>query len=94
MRIYLGLNRNKLDSTEWFRVDEIMMRAGHVVITPCIVSKSPVAVFDNLDLIAECDAVAMLDDWQDCKTCRLEAAYASYVGIQCSNWRSYVEVVS
>lgn len=94
MRIYLGMNRSKLDSDEWFRVDKIMSQFGHVVIAPCIVSISPLAVFDNLELISECDAVAMLDGWETCKMCKLEAAYADYIGIQCSGWRDYVEVVA
>ena len=96
MRIYLGLNRNRLDSDsdEWFRVDKIMSQFGHVVIAPCIFSIGPIAVFDNLELISECDAVAMLDGWETCKACKLEAAYAEYNGIQCSGWRDYVEVVA
>ena len=89
MRIYLSGNRSIWNVSELARVRGIMEGFG-LTITTCGCMVSP----NSLQDLSECDAVAMLDGWETCKACKLEAAYADYIEIQCSGWRDYVEVVA
>lgn len=85
MRIYLGMNRKKWDGREWVRVAGILREFGYKVMAPtCQFSCSK-------QELESCDAVAMLDGWEDCFVCREEEELANRIGIQCSGWRDYVD---
>lgn len=47
-----------------------------------------------LEAISCCDAVAMLDGWERSAGCQVEEHFARFLGIQCSGWRDFVEVVA
>ena len=95
MRIYLSGPNDRFDGNEFCRVSEILMEFGHVVVKPVLVNPDKKLLwYYNISNISTCDAVAMLDGWESCKACRVESAWADYIGIQCSGWRDYVEVVA
>ena len=95
MRIYLSGARRFFDGSEFCRVSEILREFGHVAVSPDLFNRDKNQSWaSNAALIYECDAVAMLDGWEDCKACKLEASYSDFIGIQCSGWRDYVEVVA
>lgn len=85
MRIYLGMNRKKWDEKEWVRVYGILRPFGYKVIAPTSQFSCSIKELES------CDAVAMLDGWEDCFICREEEKLANRIGIQCSGWRDYVD---
>lgn len=95
MRIYLSGARKDFDKDEFCRVADILQEFGHSVVDAKLSNPDKKLVwYYNISNISTCDAVAMLDGWEDCKACRVESTWADYIGIQCSGWRDYVEVVA